>query len=160
MSEGLRAGTGVIIRNAKRSTLGVLHPISNTRRDMRKTIKRLFLYDTEPLETWLDLAIASWGIYLVLPFDTFASSPTYRGISGLVPENVLGLSMIVIAMTQFFGIGASHMMRRYALLAGSTICLFIMLTFVYSNPQSTGIPTFFALSMGCLFSYIKVTSNL
>lgn len=127
---------------------------------MKKTLKRLFLYDTEPLETWLDLAIASWGIYLVLPFDTFASSPTYRAVSDIVPEHVLGLFMIVIAMVQFCGIGMSHMMRRYALLAGSTICLFIMLTFTYSNIQSAGIPTFFALSMGCLFSYIKVTSNL
>ncbi len=127
---------------------------------MRNTIKRLFVYDTEPLEAWLDLAIIAWGAWLILPFNTFASSPTYNAISDLVPEYILGLFMVVIAMSQFYGISSSHMMRRYALLAGSTICLFIMLTFAYSNPQSAGIPTFFALSMGCLFSYIKVTSNL
>lgn len=127
---------------------------------MRKTIKRLFLYDTEPLETWLDIAIGSWGLYILLPFDTFASSPTYAAIHGLVPEYALGIVMLTMAIAQFYGIGSSHMMRRYALLAQSTLCLFIMLTFVFSNVQTTGIPTFFALSMGCLFSYIKTTSNL
>jgi peptidoglycan/LPS O-acetylase OafA/YrhL len=127
---------------------------------MRKTIKRLFLYDTEPLETWLDLSIGAWGLYLALPFNTFASSPSYKAIQGFVPESLLGLCMMMIALAQFYGINGSHTLRRYALLAQSTLCLFIMLTFVFSNITTTGIPAFFASFLGCLFCYIKVTSDL
>jgi len=128
---------------------------------MRNFLKRIFLYDTEPLELWLDIAMGLWGFWLLLPYDTFSTSHSYDGIAYFMSEPAFGALMLIVSLAQFWSIAKeNYLVRRYALLAHATIALFIVLAVAAVNFASTGIAAFIAFATGAMFCYIKVSSDL
>lgn len=128
---------------------------------MKSLSKRIFLFDTEPLELWLDLAMGLWGFWLLLPYDTFSTSHSYDGIAYFMLESVFGLLMVCVAICQAYAVAKDNLaIRRYALLTHATIALFIALAVAAVNFASTGIAAFIAFFVGAMFSYIKVSSDL
>lgn len=71
--------------------------------------------DPEPCEFIVGLRAVCWGLWLLLPMDTFGSlAPAYRTLAQLAPETVWGAWMFGLGVAVCWGItfGSLRLRRR------------------------------------------------
>lgn len=107
------------------------------------------------------LAALLWGIWMLLPQDTFASSPaTWQIVADIAPEWAWGLAMIVSSAVGIIGVYSRHVRRRRVALAALACLWFaIWLCFVMSNWRSTGVITYLWFVILYAISYLKAGTN-
>lgn len=97
---------------------------------------------------------ALWGGFLLLPFNTFQSSPTFQIVARLMPDSAWGVVLCSLAATVLI---ALHMHRAYvaraALGALAALWLGIAVLFLLSNPTAPAWISYgsVAISTGAVF---------
>jgi hypothetical protein len=113
----------------------------------RKRVKELFYSDITALELFLATMGLVWGLFVALPFTNVAvnsDSPIRKH------EVALGLWMAGINFFKLFYIykGGGTSWRRWLVRSFNNLTWFsIFMFFLYSNPQSSGIPVYFLLAL-------------
>jgi hypothetical protein len=98
-----------------------------------------------------------WGLILILPFDTFSSSSSYKAMAGIASEPCWGLFMLAIGTAQLFGmILNNYFIKRYSLLLATGIWVFISAMFGLSTFFSTASGTYFIIACLTGWLYMKV----
>lgn len=101
-----------------------------------------------------------FGVWLLLPFDTFGTSATFGTLAELATEAVWGLAMATLGALWYFGILVKWKMLRQ-LTAG--LCMvawaFISMAFWDSNLSSTASITYPIFSLACMIAYAIIGLN-
>lgn len=113
-------------------------------------------HDTEPAELSGGLLKVSIGAWLLLPWDTFESSPTFAVFS-ILPEWLWGLSLMAL--------GASHLEalrsgntdhRRHAATIGYLVWFSFAMVFVWTNPPAIGWLAFLTAGLAQLWCSLRL----
>lgn len=75
-----------------------------TFRDLLTRAKRqLNPFETDTPLQFIAASIAAWfGLWLLLPNNTFGVTPAFEVLSRLIPENALGFGMLLMGVAQMF----------------------------------------------------------
>jgi hypothetical protein len=83
---------------------------------------KMIHYDTRALEFTLSFQCVAWGIWLILPLDTFSSSQVYSIISRILPEWVWGIIFLTAGILQIYSVHQYHWAFRRLM---ATVVLFL-----------------------------------
>jgi hypothetical protein len=112
------------------------------------------------IEGIIALSALSWGVWLLLPFDTFGSSATFRVLPMIAPEWAWGAVFVTVSLLLLFGIlRCSRAIRRHALLFLSLLWLATWSALVISNWRSTAATNYIWWAILSAYSYMRVASN-
>lgn len=116
--------------------------------------------DTEPVELGGGLLKIALGFWLLLPFDSFASSPSFVDLA-VIPEPLLGAVILAFGCFHLYALrGGCPRLRRTASLAGFLIWFTLAGTVLLTNPPAMGWITFLAAACGQAWCYIRLRSEL
>ncbi|WP_145052463.1 hypothetical protein [Paenibacillus xylanexedens] len=119
---------------------------------MRKVLRRLM-----PVELSLAFIASFWGVLLVLPFNTFATSSAYAPMSNVMPESAWGVLMLFLSGLLLYGmLSGRFLVRRYALLVATFVWLFIGSMLFFGNPASTGWGAYLNYAILSSWAYMRV----
>lgn len=124
-------------------------------------MKKLLLFildtDTFSLETMLGIESFLWGLWLLLPFDTFSASPVYSVMNQIAPEHVWGIGMIVLGIAQIMVLCTHNPKARYIFSTGALfVWLFTDVGFWLSGSPSAA-PTVYLIPV--IMAAWSVASN-
>lgn len=103
------------------------------------------------IEVFSSLLAWCWGILLILPYDTFGSTLSYRTMAFLAPEESWGFLFILIALLHGLSLCAGFFeLRVPACWLASFIWSFVGVLFAIANPQ--GIAPWLWLSLALLLA--------
>src|SRR4051794_8161211 len=102
----------------------------------------MYTFAPEPIEVLLGTMATLWGFWLVLPFDTFASSPAFGVMAQLAPEMLWGGVILTIGLMQLFMVVVRRIIperpcyseRRLLVSLSATVWIFIAVMFIQVNP--------------------------
>lgn len=113
-------------------------------------------HDTEPVELIGGATKVAMGIWLLLPFETFLSSPTFVTI-GAFPEWAWGGFLLVVGT---FHLAALHDGRRgwrkWASLIGFLVWFSFAVVFVVTNPPAIGWIMFLSVAFAQMWASIRL----
>lgn len=113
-------------------------------------------HDTEPAEFSGGLLKVAIGFWLLLPFETFESSPTFAVFS-ILPEWLWGSAL--------FALGAFHLLalrsggqeaRRHAATIGYLVWFSFAMVFVYTNPPAIDWLAFLTAGLAQLWCSLRL----
>jgi hypothetical protein len=111
-------------------------------------------------EIILALCALSWGVWLLLPFDTFSSSATFVLLARTAPEWVWGAFMCAGAITTLVGLyRRSCPVRRHGLIAMTIVWMIVWTSFAIGNWRSTAAVTYLWWAILCGYWYLRVQRN-
>jgi len=99
-----------------------------------------------------------WGLWLLNPlWTTYTVSPSYAALALLVPEEVLGTGMVIVAISQIIAlIFDARAWRRVTALAMAGAWTFAGISFLWSNvPDSSG-PTYVLLALAETWAFLRL----
>jgi len=109
----------------------------------------LFGCDSLWLEVQGALFLTLTGLWYLMPYSTFTTSPVYTLLAKIVPENIWG--------SVFLGLGISYIaaillwkpiIRRVAAFFASLLLMFFSVLFFIGSNAGMGFIAFFSLSLG------------
>ncbi|WP_426455477.1 hypothetical protein ACP26L_36275 (plasmid) [Paenibacillus sp. S-38] len=116
-----------------------------------------FLKKLKPVEVTLSAISGYWGVMLLLPFDTFATSPAYDKMANLASESNWGIFMLLVSLYILLGMLIGHFrMRRIGLLFSTANWLFVSSMLFMGSPSSTGGGCYFIFAVLSSWAYMKV----
>jgi len=103
-------------------------------------VKNLLLHKSAPLYPLaFGVLIMLWGLWLLLPFSVFSTSPSYSFVSGVTSEAFLGGIAFLIGATQVYAVLTRNVkLIAYTAISQFVFWTFLFLSFVQSNWQSPG----------------------
>lgn len=122
--------------------------------------------DTWSSELSLPLFAVSWGLWLTLPVETFASSHTFDAMAQLAPELVWGVFALLV------GIVATAMpllelrglillkARFYLSMIQAAMWMFIVVMFVQANFSSTATAIYSTLTLQSIIVTVALSARL
>ena len=127
-----------------------IHPIQRLR-------GLLLDYDFEFSELFGGVVAFSWGFWLLLPWPTFAKSPTFAAMQELAPEWVWGLFICSLGATQLASLIASWWQwRRRSALGMCLVWVFISVMFWRANFSSTASVVYPFIALSQLWAYLRM----
>ena len=100
---------------------------------------------------------ASWGLWLLMPWTTFGSSPSFRAMASTAPEWLWGIVILIAGGLQLAGLGRDHFkMRRAGALAMAAVWVFVSTMIGIASPTSTGVIVYPWLAMASFWSYWRI----
>lgn len=100
-------------------------------------------------ETWAELlsGIAAFGIgfMFLAPWHTFDVSAVYRYVSQIIPEWALGLTLVLVGLSQLFGLLTKWHLWRKRTIYATTSCWGILATLAWLGDYRSLIAVFFVL---------------
>lgn len=113
-------------------------------------------HDTEPVELSGGVLKVLLGFWLLLPMDSFASSPTFA-VLDVIPETAMGLVLLAVGIGHLLALRDGYVpWRRAASLIGFLIWFTFAATFVWSNPPAMGWLPFLLSAAGQGWCYIRL----
>ena len=89
------------------------------------------------------ILLLPWGVWLMLPFNTFGAGAAYRTMGAIAPEHVWGVCFSTVGTLLYIGAVLGH--RRVQIWAASLACLSFALIasmFLWGAPYGAGWLTF------------------
>lgn len=121
-------------RCAMRAEPGLVQRVAD--RAYRLIVER----DVDLIEVASGLLFLGWGIQLLLPWQTFASSGGYAVLAAVLPENAWGTLLALLGVLKIGAyLLAKHRARLAGSLVGSMTWAFFSVAFGVANPAGTGI---------------------
>lgn len=113
-------------------------------------------HDTEPAELSGGLLKVGIGFWLLLPMDTFGSSPTFAALS-ILPEPVWGVVLIALGTFHLSALrsGASAA-RRHAATIGYLVWFSFAVVFVATSPPAIGWVAFLVAGLAQLWCSLRL----
>lgn len=113
-------------------------------------------HDTEPVEMAGGLLKVSIGFWLLLPFDTFGSSPTFRALA-VMPEWLWGSSLIVVGLLHLHALMDGDRRRRWrGSMVGFVVWFAMAFVFVATNPPALGWIAFMGAALGQMWASLRL----
>jgi hypothetical protein len=113
-------------------------------------------HDTEPAELSGGALKCAIGLWLLLPFDTFASSPTFVTLA-ILPEWVWGTALLCVGV---FHLGVLRLgdrsWRQRASLFGFLVWFSFAVVFVFTNPPAFGWLAFMMAGLAQMWCSIRL----
>lgn len=113
-------------------------------------------HDTEPAELsggFMKVAIGAW---LLLPFDTFESSPTFAVFS-ILPEWLWGGSLMALGAGHLMALRSGNVdQRRHAATIGYLVWFSFAMVFVFTNPPAIGWLAFLTAGLAQLWCSLRL----
>lgn len=118
-----------------------------------------------PVSTVLSVYAIGWGIILLAPTNTFGRSPSYASMAALFPENVWGISVVILGVAQFYGaVAQSHRVAVvgtfFSILLWLLVCA--QMTFsnyiTYGHIWSHGVWTYLWYVCLSLYAYLRLAN--
>lgn len=111
-----------------------------TQRVVSRLYVLLFRRDFDFIEVLSGLLMLGWGAQLLLPWETFSTSPAYAAMAALMPEPVWGGLLTWIGFTQVGAYLLDHWRVRLASALGASMAwTFLGVAFGYANLTGTGV---------------------
>lgn len=111
---------------------------------------------TDFFEVFNVFILIGWGTWLLLPFNSFASSKAFVVLQSFVSEQVFGLVPILIGLYIFHTLITLRVRRRrYGILAASAFWIFIAIVIGASNIASTGVAIYGLIAVFSALSYLR-----
>lgn len=94
-----------------------------------------------------------WGAWIVMPWDTFHTSPSYKVLSFIAPEWLWGATALLIGTCRINGlVFDNYPLRIFAAGAGCGIWWTTWVGIAWYEWRSIGVPVYFVLSSFCAYS--------
>lgn len=128
-----------------------IHPIQRLR-------ALLVDYDFEFSELLNGLAATLWGLWLLLPWNTFGRTATFAAMRDTgVPEWLWGTVIFTLGIIQIAGLVAGWWRwRRRSALILCGVWAFIAVMFAQANISSTGTVIYPLFSLSAMWAYLRM----
>lgn len=118
-------------------------------------IRSIILTRPEPIEFIVGFAFITFGIILLLPYESYQSSHAYELLSKILSEQEAGLLGISIgALVWLILLFGNIYIRRLSMLLSALIWAMLTTTLVASSPTTAGVDYVWAL--GALWAYLRL----
>lgn len=120
-----------------------------------QTIKRfIFSYDWEIVEIEGAIFKIMWGIWLLLPFQTFRQISGYTAIS---TENIWGFGLLFLGLVHFGAITSGKIrLRRWITFIAFLFWLFTILLIFKQSPTAALLPLFAVIAFFMGLNFIRL----
>jgi len=118
----------------------------------------LWRRDFDSAEFLTAMIAVVWGLWLLNPaWITYTVSPSYAALALLVPEEILGAAMVVVALSQIVALLIdARCWRRVTALMMAAAWMFAGISFLWSNvPDSSG-PTYVLLALAETWAFLRL----
>lgn len=116
-------------------------------------------HDTEPAELSGGLLKVLIGAWLLLPWDTFSSSPTFAVLS-VLPETVWGGALVALGLWHWAALRSGDRdRRRLAATVGYLIWFSFSVLFVTTNPPALGWACFLVAGLAQLWVSLRLLAR-
>lgn len=129
---------------------------------MRDSVQRswwgliLAEHDTEPVELIGGGTKVAMGIWLLLPWKTFAASASYSVLS-ILPEWIWGTFLLCVGLLHLAALHSGHRSwRKWAALVGFLIWSSFGVVFVWANPVAIGWIMFLSVGIAQMWASIRL----
>lgn len=117
-------------------------------------------HDTEPAELSGGVLKVALGVWLLLPWDTFSSSPTFRVIS-IMPEWLWGTSLVGIGVFHLSALRSGDVQQRQVgALIGFLVWFALGSVFVWTNPPAIGWILFMWAALMQMWASLRLSSEV
>lgn len=124
---------------------------------MKKITKILFHYDWEIVEVIGASFKIVWGIWLLLPFQTFYGTVVYDALSTVTTEKGWGLFILILGSIHLAAIiNGVIKYRRFMLMIGCMFWVFITVVFAITRIGSGLVPMTMVLSFFLAVNYLRL----
>lgn len=101
------------------------------------------------------------GLWFLLPFATFAGSPSWRAMAAFAPEPVWGLAFLALGLTTVTGVlvadaSGDHRLWRDATFGLILFWAFTLTMLASANPVGVSVPIFTSLILLSLNQYRRL----
>lgn len=112
--------------------------------------------DTHPTSLFMAMLLVLWGVWLLLPFNTFTETSIWQAMAPIAGENVWGLV--------FLGLGLAEIATLYwhlltwhnaLMLVNFSLWSFISAGFWFSLPTSVAPPTYSLVALFAAWVYLR-----
>jgi hypothetical protein len=123
-------------------------------------LKKLTL-KKKKLEFITSLYALLWGIWLLLPWDTFGSSSIFHMMGRIMPELAWGLLFTVFGLSALI-FSFTDKSRIRAMFSGILMFIFISISILaaVSNLFSTAIPSFLVMAIAEWITYGEILADI
>lgn len=123
-----------------------------------KQIRRLvFSYDWEIVEVQGALFKIIWGIWLLLPFNTFQGLDVYSVLAGVMNETAWAVVLLFLGSLHFLTITTGSIKwRRVMIFVACMFWIFISIVFGLARIGSALIPITFVIAFFLAINYIRL----
>ena len=119
----------------------------------KRLVKFLFSYDWEVVEIEGAFFKLAWGIWLLMPWDTFKSVTVYVGLS----ENVWGWGLFTVGTLHLISVfRGSIFARRWFAFFGSGFWAFNAIAIFLQSHTAALIPLFSIMSLFMLINFYRL----
>ena len=113
--------------------------------------------DTYVIEIYQALLSVLWGGWLLAPWPTFPSTPTFRVMALLMPEELWGGMLICVGLLHGCGLARRSLsVRRASILLGFAIWVAISTAIVSANWRTTATITYPWVAINYALVYWRV----
>lgn len=113
-------------------------------------------HDTEPIELQGATLKILLGFWLLLPWDSFDASPTFRYLDA-IPETAWGTFLLITGFIHWYTLRSGYReMRRVSCLLGFLVWFALTVVFLVANAPAIGFAAFFVVALGQGWSYIRL----
>lgn len=121
---------------------------------------RHWVYEVSPdsLEFFGGLLSLTLGIWLVLPFDTFRSSPVFTFVASVSPEETWGFGMLIaggLKLASLFGFTKPVIRKATSIILAIVYGIWAF-GLIYSVPTNTATVTYTMLSLAMVWAYVNL----
>lgn len=124
---------------------------------LKRMMWKIALADTTPVETITAVQSMLFGLWLVLPFNTFNSGNVFDIMNQIAPESVWGILMMVLGIAQLYTVHTKRVVYRiWATRIMLPVWVIIDLSFLLSLTASSASITYFVFVMCSVWSLISL----
>jgi len=124
---------------------------------LKRMMWKIALTDTIPVESITAVQSMLFGLWLILPFDTFSSGSVFDIMNQIAPESIWGVLMMVLGITQLYTVHTKRVFYRiWATRIMLPVWVIIDLSFLLSRTASSASITYFVFVMCSIWSLISL----
>ena len=124
---------------------------------LKRMMWKIALTDTTPVESITAVQSMLFGLWLILPFDTFDSGSVFDIMGQIAPETTWGILMTILGVSQLYVVHLKRAIYRiWVTRIMLPVWLIIDLSFLLSRTASSASVTYFVFVMCSVWSLISL----
>lgn len=124
---------------------------------LKRMMWKIALADTTPVESITAVQSMLFGLWLVLPFDTFGSGSVFDVMHQIAPEDWWGILMMALGIAQLLSVHMKHIEYRiWVTRVMLPVWLIIDASFLLSRTASSASITYFVFVLCSIWSLISL----